>query len=210
MRMRANYLGSRSRRFGNGSVERLARFSGGTITHPVMFGGGYGEAEVGLRMRTVTYGYPGVLEEFEDPQTGTVWCTLAVSLPNPVPTVCVDHRSAVGRPDVPPAQPWYGETGDLEFDMSYVVSAESEDAMRALLPQKLRTVLLNRPVQRMALRNSQLLLRAFDGTEASPKLLEWLDTVASDLLPVTPGFVSPLRGDGELRPFPRGITGTLV
>ena len=210
MRMRANYLGSRSRRFGNGSVERLARFSGGTLTHPMMFGGGFPEAEVGLRVRTVSYGYPGVLEEFEDPETGTRWCTLVLSLPNAVPALCVDHRSALGRPDVPPRDPWQGSTGDLEFDIGYLVSADNEDVMRQLLPQQLRTVLINRPVQRMALRNSQLLLRAFDGTEASPRLLEWLDTVASDVLPVTPGFVSRLSGDGEMRPFPRGITGTLV
>ena len=209
MRMRANYLGSRSRRLGN-SVERLARFSGGTLTHPVMFGGGATEAEVGLRARTVTYGYPGVLEEFEDPQTRERWCTLAVSLPNAVPSVTIDHRSVLGRPDVPAQEVWTGPTGDLEFDMSYVVGAESEAAMRQLVPLKLRTVLLNRPVQRLSFRSSRLLLRAFDGTEASNQLLEWLETAACELLAVTPGFLSRLAGDTEPRTFPRGITGPLV
>src|SRR4051812_4183612 len=165
MRMRANYLGSRSRRLG-GSVERLARFSGGTLTHPVMFGGGFAEADVTLRARTVVYGYPSTFEEFEDPQSGTRWCALAISLPNAVPSVTIDHRTAAGRPDVPAVENWFAETGDLEFDMEYVVGAQDAAAMQQMVPQALRTVLLNRPIQRLQFRGARLVLRAFDGTLA--------------------------------------------
>jgi hypothetical protein len=209
MRMRANYLGSRTRRLG-GSVERLARFSGGTLTHPVMFGGGHAEAAVGFRARSVTYGYPSVLEEFEEPESGVRWCTLAVSLPNGVPTMTIDHRSALGRPDVPAREAWTGPTGDLEFDLAYLVGAESDAVMYQLLTQKLRTVLINRPVQRLSFRGGRLVIRAFDGTEATKELMDWLETLACEVLPVTPGFVSRLAGDTQLRPFPRGITGPLV
>ena len=208
MRMRANYLGSRSRRLG-GSVERLARFSGGTLIHPVMFGGGFAEADVTLRARTVTYGYPSTLEEFADTATDVRWCMLAVSLPNSVANLTVDHRTALGRPDVPAVENWSGATGDLEFDMEYVVGAQDEASVQ-LLPQRLRTVLLNRPVQRLQVRGARLVLRAFDGTEASDKLLEWLQATASEVLPALPGFTSRLGGDGQLRGFPRGITGPLA
>jgi hypothetical protein len=175
-----------------------------------MFGGGFAEAAVGLRARTVTYGYPSVVEEFEDLESGTCWCTLAVSLPNAVASVTADHRSALGSPDVPARDDWTGRTGDLEFDSAYHVSAESEQAMRQLLPQALRTVLLNRPVQRLSFRGTRLMLRAFDGTAATPQLMEWLDLVASEVLPVTPGFVARFGNDNEVRTFPRGIAGPLA
>ena len=209
MRMRANYLGSRSRRLG-GSVERLARFSGGTLTHPVMFGGGFAEADVTLRARTVIYGYPSTFEEFADVASGTRWCVLAVSLPNNVANLTVDHRTAAGRPDVPAAEHWSGITGDLEFDTDYIVSAQDEATARQLLPQTLRTILLNRPVQRMQVRGARLVLRAFDGTDANDKLLEWLEVTATDILAALPGFASRLAGESQMRTFPRGITGPLA
>ena len=209
MRMRANYLGSRSRRLG-GSVERLARFSGGTLTHPVMFGGGFAEADVTLRARTIIYGYPSTFEEFADTQSDARWCVLAVSLPNNVANLTVDHRTAAGRPDVPAVENWFGETGDLEFDIDYTVGAQDESTARQLLPQTLRTILLNRPVQRMQVRGARLVLRAFDGTEANDKLLEWLESTATEILSALPGFSSRLGSDAQLRPFPRGITGPMA
>jgi hypothetical protein len=175
-----------------------------------MFGGGFAEADVTLRARTVTFGYPSTLEEFADTASDTRWCLLSVSLPNSVANLTIDHRTVAGRPDVPAVEGWSGPTGDLEFDLDYIVGAQDEATAHQLLPQALRTVLLNRPVQRMQLRGARLVLRAFDDTEANDKLLEWLQETAAQILPALPGFVSRLAGDLQLRGFPRGITGPLA
>jgi hypothetical protein len=203
--------GGRSRaRSGDAALsgQRLARFNGGVITHPALFGGGYPSAFVVNRRQTVAYGYPAVLEEFEAPESAARWCTLSVSLPNPLPQLVIDHRPALGRADVPPASGVRVSTGGAEFDATYAVTAVDADVAERLVTGELRGVLLHRPLQRISFAGARLMLRSFDCDGLTPELAEWLGIVAAEALAVTPGFASRLRN--EWLPFPPGICGPLV
>lgn len=186
----------------------LARFSGGTISHPVLFGGGHSEALVGLREQTIAYGYAAVLEQFETLDSTARWCTLSVSLPNNVPFLVVDSTAVLGAPDVPPAKGWPVATGDFEFASAYVATAEDEDAGLYLLTAGLREVLLRRPVQRLAFAGPRMLVRVFDGSDVSNELVDWLHDTATQILQATPAFASRLRGTWTT--FPPGITGPRI
>lgn len=190
---------------------RLARFNGATVNHPMIFGGGHAVAAVDLRSPTSAFGYPAVVEEYEavDPATGAVtgicWTTLQVSLPNVVPTFVADHRSAEGRPNVPAAA-FVRETGDAEFDVDYITSADDAETIPGLLTQQVRTALVQQPVQRMAFAGSTLLIRTVDGVHATPEVIRLMCGLAGEILANTPAFMSLLDG-GRPLPFPRGLSG---
>lgn len=203
----------------------MSRFNGAIVDHPAMFGGGHSAARVGLRMRTVAWGYPAVIEELEartpdgshtatstarparqaarDGQPALRWCTLLVTLPNVVPTLVVDHRWAEGRPDVPGAAE-SAETGDLEFDVDYLVSAKDAAVIGTMLTVEVRTALLQRPLQRMAFSGATLMLRTFDGVPASPAIVKLLRSLGAEVLSATPACVSPIDPGRTPMPFPRG------
>jgi len=183
---------------------RLARFSGERIDHPELFGGGFESALVGHRAPVTAYGYPAVIEDFESIETPSRWCLLTVSLPNTVPHLVVDHRMAKGRPHVPGAS-FEKETGDVEFDLDFITSVDDPDVMTWLIPVDLRTALLQRPVQRMAFSGARLMLRTFDGLDASADEVRWLCNLATEILCVTPGFISAIDPDKQPRPFPKGL-----
>ena len=190
-----------------GSGRSLARFSGAAITHPALFGGGHPEAHIGFREQTIAYGYAAVLEEFEA-TGGARWCTLSVSLPNNVPGLVVDHTAVLGSFDVPPKKGVTVSTGDLEFDHTYLATAEDEDAASYLLTRELREVLLRRPVQRLSFVGPRMLIRVFDGADIDNDLVDWLHDTAAEVLKATPAFVSRLHGSWTT--FPPGITGPRI
>lgn len=186
--------------------QRLARFNGRTITHPTLFGGGFAAAVVSLREQTVAYGYAAVAEEFEASDGSTRWCTLAVILPNALPRIVVDHRSAAGRPDVPEAGS--GLTGDAVFDQQYLVTADEPATIAQLVTPPMRAALLERQVQRASFVGSSLMLRTFDATPAATTVVEGLCALATEILSATPGFAS--RFHGEWTTFPPGVCGPRV
>ena len=183
---------------------RLARFSGERIDHPELFGGGFESARVGNRSPVTAYGYPAVIESFASIETPARWCVLTVSLPNTVPHLVVDHRTAEKAPNVPGAS-FTKETGDVEFDLDFITSVDDPDVMSWLLPVDLRTAVLQRPVQRMEFAGARLLLRTFDGLEASAEEVRWLCNLATEILCVTPAFISPMDPDKRGVPFPKGL-----
>jgi len=185
---------------------RLARFSGERIDHPDLFGGGFESARVGHRFPVTAYGYPAVIEDFESIETPSRWCVLTVSLPNTIPHLVVDHRTAEGRPHVPGGA-FTKETGDVEFDLDFITSVDDPDVLARLLPVDLRTALLQRPVQRMEFAGARLLLRTFDALEANADEVQWLCNLATEVLCVTPAFLSPIDPDKAGIPFPRGLYG---
>ena len=201
---------SRTKRRGGyvGSGRSLARFSGGVISHPTLFGGGHPEAVVGFREQTIAYGYAAVLEEFEVPESGACWCTLSVSLPNNVPSLVVDSTAVLGAADVPPRKGVPIATGDAEFAGAYLATAEDEDAARFLLTAELREVLVRRPVQRLAFAGPRMLVRNFDGAFIDNELVDWLHDTAAEILKATPGFASRLHRTWTT--FPPGITGPRI
>ncbi|MDT4932390.1 MAG: hypothetical protein QOK11_282 [Pseudonocardiales bacterium] len=191
-------------------LDHLARFSGASLTDADVFGGGFEVAAVGMRAQTVAYGYLAVVEEYEHPACGARWCTLAVTLPNAVPFLALDHRAVLGQPGVPVPGRYPSRSGDADLDAAYVITADDALTVGSLLTRELRDVLVRRPMQRLMYSGARLLLRTFDGAEANPQVTAWLRGVAGAVLAATPGFVSRLRtpdaGPGA-RPFPRGLHG---
>jgi hypothetical protein len=191
-------------------MDRLARFAEGVLTDPSVFGGGSDRARVVSRVQTVAYGYLGVVEGYLHPERRTVWTTLTVSLPCAVPAVVVDHRSALGRPGVP-ADAWWMPTGERRFDEEYVVTAADSTTVASLFVQPLCEVLVRRRVQRLGYDGRRLLLRSFDGREADPAEIKWLDELAADVLAATPAFVMRVMGSTAPppppQPFPPGLYG---
>jgi hypothetical protein len=188
-------------------VQRLSRFNGAVIDRPSMFGGGFAQASSQLRTTVRAYGYPAVVEglqAIEDSGLVVHWATLAVSLPNEVAGLVVDHRSAAGRPDVPGA-PCVADTGDLEFDLEYTAAGTLPTTVGELLVIETRTALLQRPVQRMAFGGQRLLLRTMDGVAASREVIRELCGLAGEILASTPAFASIMHADPV--GFPKGITG---
>lgn len=184
-------------------AERLARFSASTVDDPRMFGGGAASAQVCSRSETVAYGYLAVAEEFADPDSGSTWCTLTVTLPTAVPAgFTVDHRTVLGQPGVPAAGTDLGAFGDALFDRSYAVVGDEGAA--ALIGPSLRAAVLQRPAQRLSLTGSTLLLRTFDGVRATDEVVEWLEELAGEVLAATPAFVTSL---GQTGTFPPGLYG---
>lgn len=190
---------------------RLARFNGATVDHPVLFGGGHAVAAVDLRSPTTAFGYPAVVEEYEavDPVTegrsGVCWTILQVSLPNVVPALVVDHRAAEGRPNVPGGA-FVRETGDDEFDLDYIASADDPQNVTALLTAEVRSALVQQPVQRIAFAGATLLIRTVDGVHATPEVIRLMCSLAGQVLAHTPAFASLIDG-GRPLPFPRGLSG---
>jgi hypothetical protein len=191
-------------------IDRLARFTGGELTDPAAFGGGADRARVGMRAQTVAYGYLAVVDEYEHPYTGAVCSTLTVSLPCPVSPMSIDHSSVLGRPGVPYPGAYGLRSADPEFDGQYSVTAADPATAITLITSKLRDVLIRRPIQRLAFDRARLLLRTFDGVQASVETIDWLDALACAVLAATPAFV--MRAAGATLPpiprtFPRGLYG---
>jgi hypothetical protein len=191
-------------------IDRLARFSAAPLTDPVAFGGGSEAAVVNLRAQTVAYGYLGVVEQYAHPTTGIAWCTLSVTLPNEVPFLALDHRTAFGQWGVPVAGGFCDIVGDADFDAAYITTADNELVIDQLVTAELRNVLICWSVQRLMFSGARLLIRTFDGFTITPDVTEWLDAVAAAVLAATPGFVtrvmSPDAGPVG-RPFPPGLYG---
>jgi hypothetical protein len=171
-------------------VARLARFVGTTLTDPVVFGGGAAQARVGLRVQTVAHGYLGVIEGYVAPDDGSVWSTLTVALPCSVPAMTIDHRTAHGLPGVPVVGGHAVRAGQPLFDEHYQVAAQDPDAVANLLTAGLCDVLTSQPVQRLSFEGSRLLVRTFDGFDATPEAVTWLNDLAADVLSATPAFVT--------------------
>jgi hypothetical protein len=211
MRTGGSHRAMRSgRREAAGQFDRLARFSGATLTDPALFGGGSDVASVGLRAQTVAYGYLGVVEEYAHPSTGARWCTLSVTLPNAVPFLGLDHRSALGQPNVPLSGGHFDLIGYPDFDAAYMVTADEPLTVLDLLTPALRSVVLADPVQRLAYTGARLMLRTFNHSAATPELTSWLVSVASAVLAATPGFVSRVMSPDAgpvCMPFPPGLYG---
>jgi hypothetical protein len=192
-------------------LARLARFVGTTLTDPVVFGGGAYQARVGLRVQTVAHGYLGVVEGYVAPDSGTVWSTLTVALPCTVPAMTIDHRSAHGLPGVPFAGGHAVQAGQSNFDEHYQVAAPDPGAVANLLTSGLCGVLLQEPVQRLSFEGSRLLVRTFDGFDATPEVVTWLNDLAGSVLAATPAFVTRLTAAAgptvSPQTFPPGLYG---
>jgi hypothetical protein len=214
MRTGGSHRARTGRRQAASQIERLARFSGATLTDPTVFGGGADVAAVGVRAETVAYGYLAVVEGYTHPASGAHWCTLSVTLPNAVPFLAVDHRSALAQHAVPISDAVFdgytASTGFADFDAEFVVTAQDPLTAGRLLTPELRAVLLQRPAQRLMYSGARLLVRSFDGAEVTAEVTDWLVGVAGAVLAATPAFVSrvltPDTGPGG-RPFPRGLYG---
>lgn len=214
MRTGGSHRARSGRRRDASRIERLARFSGATLTDPAAFGGGADAAAVGVRAETVAYGYLAVIEGYTHPGSGTRWCTLSVTLPNAVPFLVLDHRSALGQLSAPMSESVFDSysapTGFADFDAEFVVFAQDARTAGRLLTPELRDVLLQRPVQRLMYSGARLLLRSFDGADVTAEVADRLVGVAGAVLAATPAFVSrvltPDTGPGG-RPFPRGLYG---
>lgn len=193
-------------------VPALARFADSETTDTLSFGGGAWSARVRRRRDTVTYGYLAVAEEYASADSDGHWCTLSVTLPGPVPFLVVDKRAATGRTGVPVDLPHRAALDDPSFDAAYTVGAVDLDVATRVLSPAAREVLLRAPVQRMMLRESQLLLRSFDGVRLDPETIEWMDGLAARFLAATPAFVRTTRGAaGRIpdtdEPLPPGFYG---
>ena len=193
-----------SREFRGPGARRLSRFIGGAIDFPDLFGGGYDSARITCRVPCVVFGYPSVFEEFESPTADVLWCALSVSLDGLAPTLRIDHRGEV-EPRRRPAPTPQGETGRSEFERRFAVTCEP-GLLSHVVSAELCSALLSAPVQRVHFSGQRLLIRTFDATGASAKVLDWLTERATVILQTTPGYTSRLH-PGELRPFPRGVRG---
>jgi hypothetical protein len=171
----------------------LAVFVDTENTDPTTFGGGAWSARVRARQDTVSYGYLAVAEEYHSEDTGGRWCTLSVTLPGRVPFLVVDNRAATGRSGVPMEMPHRQTLDDPPFDATYTVGAAEPEQIGRVLSPAARDVLLRAPVQRLLLRESQLLLRTFDGVTLSEQTIASLDGIAARFLAATPSFVSATR-----------------
>jgi hypothetical protein len=210
LRLRREHERARSQR---PRIPALKGYEGAT-TDPRVFGGGAKAARVGRRRDVVSYGYLGVAEEYADEDSLARWCTLSVRLPGRVPYLVVDRWDAIGRPDVPAAAPLRGELGDPHFDATYVVGAEQPELIGRVLGPVAREVLVAAPLQRLALRDSTLLLRTLDGVQLSDKLIAAMVLVAERFLASTPSFVTSVKApvgagpDGSSSaPLPEGLYG---
>ena len=105
----------------------------------------------------------------------------------------MDHRTAVGRPGVPPAAGQQIPTGDRDFDELFVVvSAEPAVVARVLTPA-VRELLAHFPLQRFSLSGRTMLLRTYDDNRLTDTVLQGLDMAASELLSTAPSFVMERR-----------------
>jgi hypothetical protein len=206
-----SHRASRSRRGETARVARLARFVGTTLTDPVVFGGGADQARVALRVQTVAHGYLGVVEGYVTPDSGSVWSTLTVALPCSVPAMTIDHRSVHGLPGVPFVGGHPVWAGQPLFDEHYQIAAQDPGAVANLLTEDLCDVLLLQPVQRLSFEGSRLLVRTFDGFDATPEVVAWLNELAAAILAATPAFVTRLTAAAgptvAPQTFPPGLYG---
>jgi hypothetical protein len=190
-------------------MERLARFTDTTLHDPEAFGGGSDSAHVRTRVAAVAYGYLGVLEEYEQPHLGTTWCTLTLTLPGLAPYVVADHRSVLGRPGVPAAGTPVA-TGDAVFDATYAVVSDNPASAAHVLTAPVRQLLVSNPLQRLALSGGSMILRTFDGVDATDTVVGWLSELVEAILSSTPSFVTPRSGHQigqQGRPLPPGLNG---
>lgn len=212
-------------------VPALARFVDIETADADTFGGGARTARLRRRQDMVAYGYLAVAEEHvaeahlgeshvaEQPpslepagdESGATWCTLTVMLPGRVPFLVADHWQAVGRPGVPAAAPLRPRLNDAVFDGLYVIGVSDAETAQQVLRAAARRVLIEHPVQRLALRGSSLQLRTFDGEGWDDDRLAALCALAARFLASTPSFVRsaltvpgvPQRDD----PLPEGRYG---
>jgi hypothetical protein len=190
-------------------MDRLARFTDVTISDPSAFGGGSARGHVRTRVSTVAYGYLGVVEEYEDPDHGINWCLLTLSLPGLAPHLVIEHRKVFGLPGVP-AGPLAAGTGDVAFDSEYGVIADDPAVVARILTPQLRALLVERPIQRLALVGAAMLLRTFDGPTVGDEVIDQLNGMVEGILSSTPSFVTPRSGrDVGLhgRPLAPGLQG---
>jgi hypothetical protein len=178
-----------------------------TITDPLLFGGGARAVEVRDRRDAVAYGYLAVAEEFVPVDGGAGWCTLTVNLPGRVPFLSVDRVGTVG-----PAGTTRVGLSDPEFEAVYQVHAPDSETVALILSDLVRAVLLGSSlVQRLMLREAQLLLRAPDGSALSAETVAELERVAREFLSAVPSFVThdltgrPLAMNAA--PLPPGLYG---
>lgn len=192
-------------------VPALARFTNLETDDPAIFGGGAHRARTRRRRDCVVYGYPAAVEEYADPDGDASWCTLTVSLPGRVPFLVVDHWQAVGQPGVPHEAPLRPRLGDPSFDSAYVLGVREADVAERVLVPAARAVLLGRPVQRLVLQGSALIVRTFDGARLEDAVLAGLGGMVAQFLSSTPSFVqSAMAVSGGLRPgapLPEGLYG---
>ena len=149
-------------------MDRLARFTDVTIPTRRPSAAARPADTSALRVATVAYGYLGVVEEYENPDHGTVMVPADVSLPGLAPNLVVDHRTAFGLPGVPAGDVDRG-TGDGDFEPSYGVAAEtrSRSSTRSSTAELARPLVAQPGPAAAALRDATMLLRTFDGSDAS-------------------------------------------
>jgi hypothetical protein len=201
----------RAEKLADPGTPALARASDVDLRDPEVFGGGARVARSQRRRDTVAYGYLAAAEEYADPDTGAKWCTLTVSLPGRVPFLVVDHWQAVGQPGVPHGAPQRFRLDDPRFDSAYVVSADTPGVAERVLSPAVRDFLVDRPVQRLQLRGSTMMIRTFDGVELRDVVIRDLGDAVTRVLRATPAFVqSTMAVSGPLRPedpLPEGLYG---
>jgi hypothetical protein len=123
----------------------------------------------------------------------------------------IDHRSAQGLPGVPVAGGHPVRAGHPEFDEQYLVATADPVVAAALLTADLCDVMLRTPVQRLSFDGPRLVVRTFDGVQASPDVEMWLDGMAGAVLAATPGFIPRVTVDTAAKAapqvFPPGLYG---
>lgn len=195
---------------------RLSRSSSAAVNDPITFGAGAMTAAPTNRRETVAYGYLGVAEEYVSLDSGAAWSVLSVTLPGWLPYLVVDHRTAKGRPGVPPAAGHEMPTGDPDFDAAFVVVSSETAVVERVLTPAVRALLAHFPLQRMSLSGRTLLLRTFDDNKMTDTVLQGLDLAATELLSTAPSFVMEKRPSlGQLLeslptgadPLPQGFYG---
>lgn len=174
-------------------MDRLARFMDMTISDPSAFGGGATSGHVRTRVSTVAYGYLGAVEQFDDPEHSVTWCLLTLVLPGLAPHLTIDHRKVFGLPGVP-ARGTLTPTGDPAFDAEYGVSADDPAVVAGILTPELRALLIQRPIQRVELSGTAMVLRTFDGAALTDEVIEGLNSMVEGILSSTPSFVTPRSG----------------
>lgn len=188
-------------------IPALARSGSVVLSDPLGFGGGAATAELRRRRDTVAYGYLAVVEQFSTPDGAKQWCTLTVNLPGRVPFLSVDRAGAPG-----PAGATRVTIGDDDFDPAFTVWAAESATVNDVLVPEARRVLRESCLQRLMLRESQLLLRTPDGASPGPVTTADLARTAAAFLASTPSFVShDLAGRpilaGRDAPLPPGLYG---
>jgi hypothetical protein len=189
------------------TIAELVRFGPVLVADPLLFGGGAPAAAQRRREDAVAYGYLAVAEEFAPADGGPPWCTMTVSLPGRVPLLSVDRAG-------PPQGLVPVLTGDAGFDAVFRVSAGSDVAqVTAVLTPPVRDLLRRAAVQRLMLRDSELLVRTPDGVTLEPDVRAGLVRLVEAFLAATPSFVThdlagrplPDTPDGPLKPGLYGI-----